>query len=202
MRIHADARAGESARAVNAQAYTVGQDIVFGQGRYAPGKREGKKLLAHELAHVAQQRSARSGAVLWRRSDGLEPPKEEPKEEPKNPMKNRPGCTYDQAVEINDAVKEADRLLGVVLPKLKDPPAAEVKDALFLAFLADDTATMTTADGVLKKAQARLPSATIECEQPDGLDYNHPCANLAAYVRWPFAMVGLGRINLCMGNGR
>jgi len=54
VRVHADARANESARAVNAQAYTVGQNIVFGAGRYAPHG-EGRKLLAHELAHVVQQ---------------------------------------------------------------------------------------------------------------------------------------------------
>src|SRR5262249_11272126 len=46
-----------SARAVNALAYTVGQDVVFGAGQYAPGTNEGRKLLAHELTHVAQQGS-------------------------------------------------------------------------------------------------------------------------------------------------
>ncbi|MFT3764412.1 MAG: DUF4157 domain-containing protein [Minicystis sp.] len=56
VRIHTDAQAAEAARAVNAQAYTVGQDIVFGQGRYAPRDQAGRRLLAHELAHVAQQR--------------------------------------------------------------------------------------------------------------------------------------------------
>ncbi len=55
VRVHADAKAVESARAVHALAYTVGSDIAFGRGRYAPGNREGQKLLAHELAHVVQQ---------------------------------------------------------------------------------------------------------------------------------------------------
>ena len=54
-RIHSDGRAAESARAVNALAYTVGSDLVFGEGTYQPGTAEGKKLLAHELTHVAQQ---------------------------------------------------------------------------------------------------------------------------------------------------
>lgn len=62
VRIHADGRAAESARAMNALAYTVGRDVVFGAGRYAPGTREGQKLLAHELTHVVQQNeSAFSG---------------------------------------------------------------------------------------------------------------------------------------------
>lgn len=58
VRVHIDAKAGESARAVNALAYTVGRDVVFGEGQYAPGTTEGKRLLAHELTHVAQQGSA------------------------------------------------------------------------------------------------------------------------------------------------
>jgi hypothetical protein len=58
VRVHADGRAAESARAVGAQAYAVGRDVVFGAGRYAPGSAEGRGLIAHELAHVVQQRGA------------------------------------------------------------------------------------------------------------------------------------------------
>lgn len=54
VRVHTDARAAESARAVNALAYTVGQNVVFDHGHYRPGAPEGRRLLAHELAHVAQ----------------------------------------------------------------------------------------------------------------------------------------------------
>lgn len=59
VRVHADARAADSAGAVNALAYTVGQDIVFGPGRYAPQTSEGRRLLAHELTHVVQQHASR-----------------------------------------------------------------------------------------------------------------------------------------------
>ena len=55
VRVHTDARAAESARAVDALAYTVGRDVVFGAGQYAPGIREGQRLLAHELTHTIQQ---------------------------------------------------------------------------------------------------------------------------------------------------
>ncbi|HSJ56102.1 MAG TPA: DUF4157 domain-containing protein [Anaerolineae bacterium] len=55
VRVHTDARAAESARAVNARAYTVGRDVVFGRGQYAPETGAGKRLLAHELTHVLQQ---------------------------------------------------------------------------------------------------------------------------------------------------
>ncbi len=59
VQVHADARAAESARALNAEAYTVGRDVVFGPGRYAPGTAAGRELLAHELTHVVQQAAGR-----------------------------------------------------------------------------------------------------------------------------------------------
>jgi hypothetical protein len=55
VRIHSNARATESARTLNALAYTVGRDIVFGAGQYAPQTGGGQHLLAHELIHVVQQ---------------------------------------------------------------------------------------------------------------------------------------------------
>jgi uncharacterized protein DUF4157 len=58
VRVHTDEQAAESARAVGAKAYTVGQKIFFAAGEYLPGTPAGQKLLGHELAHVIQQRSA------------------------------------------------------------------------------------------------------------------------------------------------
>ncbi len=55
VRVHTDAQAAESAQAVNALAYTVGRDVVFGTEQYAPETMEGKELMAHELTHVVQQ---------------------------------------------------------------------------------------------------------------------------------------------------
>src|SRR5438067_216314 len=55
VRVHTDARAAESARAVNALAYTLGSNIVLASGQYSPTTLAGKKLLAHELTHVLQQ---------------------------------------------------------------------------------------------------------------------------------------------------
>jgi hypothetical protein len=56
VRVHDDAAAALSARALGALAYTAGRDIVFAAGRYATGTDAGRRLLAHELAHVVQQR--------------------------------------------------------------------------------------------------------------------------------------------------
>ena len=55
VRVHTDEKAVESAHAVNALAYTVGRDVSFAQGRYVPDTPSGRRLLAHELAHVMQQ---------------------------------------------------------------------------------------------------------------------------------------------------
>lgn len=55
VRVHSDTAAAQSAREVNAHAYTVRNNIVFGADRFAPGTREGRRLIAHELTHVVQQ---------------------------------------------------------------------------------------------------------------------------------------------------
>jgi hypothetical protein len=54
VRVHDDAVAASSARAVNAHAYTLGNHVVFAEGQYSPDSAEGRHLLAHELAHVIQ----------------------------------------------------------------------------------------------------------------------------------------------------
>src|SRR5215813_10381162 len=61
--IHTDVEAAAAAKSVNAKAFTVGNDIVFGAGQYRPKTHEGWKLIRHELAHVAQQRGSPRGPV-------------------------------------------------------------------------------------------------------------------------------------------
>jgi hypothetical protein len=63
VRVHSGPTAEQSAREVSAHAYTVGHNIVFDAGRFEPGTNEGRRLLAHELAHVVQQ----SGGVRLQR---------------------------------------------------------------------------------------------------------------------------------------
>jgi hypothetical protein len=55
VRVHTDARSAESALDINALAYTLGRDVVFGDGRYAPHTHKGRLLLAHELTHIVHQ---------------------------------------------------------------------------------------------------------------------------------------------------
>jgi hypothetical protein len=70
VRVHTDEQAAASARAVNAAAFTVGQDIVFGNGQFAPETEGGRGLLAHELAHVIQQAESTSLAGTLQKSNG------------------------------------------------------------------------------------------------------------------------------------
>src|SRR5690606_2435378 len=80
VRLHTDARANAAARAVAARAFTVGEHIVFAAGQHAAHRESGRRLLAHELAHVAQQASVGpNGGLLQRKPDDgtavcVEPP--------------------------------------------------------------------------------------------------------------------------------
>ncbi len=79
VRVHADPHDAQSARVVQARAYTVGTDLVFGDGAYTPSTASGRRLLAHELAHVLQQGQGHKQGLLQRAS-GTE--SEQPKAEP------------------------------------------------------------------------------------------------------------------------
>ncbi len=71
VRVHADAAAASAARAVGARAFTIGQDVVFGHGQYAPRTGGGRRLLAHELTHVVQQTAGRTAGARVIRRQGV-----------------------------------------------------------------------------------------------------------------------------------
>lgn len=71
VRVHADERAAASARCINALAYTVGRDVVFGAEQFSPYNSEGRRLLAHELAHVVQQSETTNGGEVVQRQTGM-----------------------------------------------------------------------------------------------------------------------------------
>jgi len=75
VRIHADAQAAKSAQTIGAVGYTVGNDIVFGKDRYSPDTDGGRRLIAHELAHVIQQTGAARRTASVRRAPD-DPPAE------------------------------------------------------------------------------------------------------------------------------
>jgi hypothetical protein len=83
VRIHTDSRAAEAAGALAARAFTIGSDVAFAPGEYRPHSHEGRRLLAHELAHVIQQSGGAPARV-----------RREPVELPPTGIDQRyPGCT-------------------------------------------------------------------------------------------------------------
>jgi hypothetical protein len=69
VRVHHDQSASESARDVNALAYTVGKHTVFSAGQYVPGSSSGQKLIAHELVHVIQQSGSQPSVLARQQAD-------------------------------------------------------------------------------------------------------------------------------------
>jgi len=67
VRIHTDAHTAAAARDIDALAFTVGRDVVFGDGEYRPDNEAGRRLLAHELVHVVQQDAGRAPSTLQRK---------------------------------------------------------------------------------------------------------------------------------------
>ena len=109
VRVHVDARAAASARSVNALAYTVGHDIVFSDGAFAPDDPSGRSLLAHELAHVIQQSNAHTARGQIQRQPDETSTKESPpaKTPPAKtaPAKPPPRKTLkSEGVDLNDPV--------------------------------------------------------------------------------------------------
>lgn len=91
VRVHTDTQAAESARGVNALAYTLGKDVVFGAGQYAPGTARGQRLLAHELTHVVQQGSNAGWSQIHKVADN-------------NPVKQEAKSVANIFVRRNDTV--------------------------------------------------------------------------------------------------
>jgi hypothetical protein len=103
VRVHADALAAQSADAVHALAFTLGQDIVFAAGRYRPETPGGRRLLAHELTHVVQQAGQTAGA------------------QPQLDV-GAPGDRFEQEAErVAEAIPGAGHALGQRIEGMKGP---------------------------------------------------------------------------------
>lgn len=114
VRVHTGPAAAQSARSIGAAAYAVGSDLVFGEGRFRPDTRPGRRLLAHELAHVAQQSRAARRRVqrvsINAYNDGL------PRHDPS---------------QLSDAdVQATDEYRSFLAHPLDPPPKATPEEAL------------------------------------------------------------------------
>jgi hypothetical protein len=82
VRVHTDAHAARTASSINAKAFTVGRDVAFAAGKYAPHSGEGQRLLAHELTHVIQQSGTSASTVQRDDEPGAQPGRDEPEDKP------------------------------------------------------------------------------------------------------------------------
>jgi hypothetical protein len=128
VRVHDGAAAAASARDVGALAYTVGDKIVFGTGRYAPASSDGRRLLAHELAHVVQQCAAGGSAPL-RRDTGAAvqgPPADQPAPPTRVGMSvSLAGLNFEVPDDVRlKAGRRTPQLLAIVLQRLLGAPPA------------------------------------------------------------------------------
>ncbi len=143
VRVHADAAAEASATALGARAYAVGTDVVFGADGYRPESRAGRRLLAHELAHVVQQRSHASARPMPSSVSGLDDPLEEEAE--------RAGAAFEngEPVEVEKRAGEAGTVYRVPLPPGVDilPPLEGIRRvASALTASCEHSAALTWAD--------------------------------------------------------
>jgi hypothetical protein len=121
VRVHTDDRAARSARSVDALAYTVGRDIVFGPGQYRPDTRQGQRLVAHELAHVAQQGGA--DAMLQRATDDELASNDTPAEDEEDEAEDG-----DTPTEGDERSEDGPVDLGEAPQTLDDKPKVKPKD--------------------------------------------------------------------------
>jgi hypothetical protein len=184
VRLHTDGRAAESARAVNALAYTVGNEIVFGAGQLsAPGS---DLVLAHELAHVVQQGDGAPGESLSlaRANDPAESAADTAAHQVlsnKQPTLQRgagskllrlganPGCTAGQAADIHQAIFNANSWVRKAVTKLAAAPLAPAT----LAALTHNFAASGTA------ANAASISAKLSAGGSDMNSIPYSCTNVA-----------------------
>lgn len=133
VRVHHNGLAGEAARAVGARAFTVGTDIVFADGAYAPSSGAGRGLIAHELAHVVQQ----AGAAPRVQRQLADP-------------------DIDKAMAVINKVLDGGRALAArLLPGVVDPPVAAASPAVPAPGATADPALQTAVeDKVLAGAYA------------------------------------------------
>jgi hypothetical protein len=160
VRIHTDTKAVKSAQAVNASAYTVGRDVVFGCGKYAPGTNMGKELLAHELTHVIQQRCSLGGPIVQRQegSEGSDPDQELDRLiTTLDQLIETSGDESDQGNESNGASGKPSRLMlqaaRARLFDIKDTATAEEK----MTIVSQIRGAISSGDSLQKKSLSVSP---------------------------------------------
>jgi hypothetical protein len=222
VRVHTDQRAGSSAQAVGARAYTVADQIVFGPGQYAPQTTEGMRLLAHELTHVLQQRQGGTSAQASAGTDeddqaerearsvadrvvaGTLPPSPAVRTAPLSLQRfNVEDCTIPEEKAITTAATTArsciPKVVGLITSANPSPVVTAALTTYFGLTGPNSAATIAASLNVMEKG---IASAGAECERTGGWfntpAYEHFCGGGAAYTRVPLASwFNTGNIHIC-----
>jgi peptidoglycan hydrolase-like protein with peptidoglycan-binding domain len=122
VRVHTDGQAAESARALNALAYTSGQHIAFNSGQYAPATAAGRRLIAHELTHVVQQAASGHDLLVQRKAIAIrfqDEPTLDDVSEGKKVLKEKD--TGEAVIRITTALAELGHYTNIIDENF-DPP--------------------------------------------------------------------------------
>jgi hypothetical protein len=180
IRVHADSRAAASAASIDSLAYTVGNHVVFGQGQFAPGSDDGRRLLAHELTHVVQQNA--SGALRVQRKTAPPPVSA------RTTTLTGAACDQDQQRKIDSASTKAAEWLKAAIAGIdgfiagaKTQEAQVAGAALSMHFHVTDPGIAGYVRARLQTIQSDLLSrATLHIECPPASDSD--CAGSQDYV--------------------
>ena len=196
VRIHDDLSAGRSAQAVNALAYTVGQDIAFAPGQYSPDTSSGRRLLAHELAHVMQNGTGRDSTAV-RRKEGDQAAQQSAGGGVKISVQSN--CDGGDARALALAIAKAQRMLGGALDWFRNSsPENDIRlnSLLKARFDSDSDPTRNAVHGRLARVSSILEEAgkgNVKLPCVDAKDKNCTQNHWYAYVH-----PGQGyQINIC-----
>jgi hypothetical protein len=188
VRVHTDEKAAESARAIGARAYTVGNNLVFGAGGFLPASSSGKQLLAHELTHVVQQGGRITQGPLQvgdpndpledeadrlsaTAMNGFDPAASRLREPSVSPRVQRlganPTCTKAEADDIHQAIYDARGWLNKAIPKLEAVPLPEQVVASLRKNFGRTYGVAANAELILnrlKVARSALGSISFACD--------------------------------------
>jgi hypothetical protein len=178
VRIHTGTQANESAKSINALAYTHGNNIVFANNQFQPGTDSGKKLLAHELTHVIQQSQNIAPAIQRQPDDDADNNAKENVEK-NEVVKKLEEDTFFKKLEkkvkdeIKDAIKHApEKITEAILDKIID---ATVTDPQY------NNGLKKAAEAIIKTITNQKPASTSKCDAVPGYrestsrDYKGQC---------------------------
>jgi hypothetical protein len=165
VRVHTDTRAAATAKSINAKAFTVGWDIAFGAGQYAPQSHEGQHLLAHELTHVMQQGGAGTPAPAARSIA------RQPDPAPPDPVAELTDNLANYLLQVDDVSEALELSKGTVRKLTRTAEKMEIVDeGLKQGLAALDkkkrskvvAAAMAQVESVLKERRARRVTELAE----------------------------------------